>query len=272
MGRLCSLLQHRTGVQLAHDIKQLNPWLIMAKHDSTTPALRRLQQHRFSLDEAVVLYYASRLLGCAALATCPGLLESYVDCASRAFADGTRASSQSPPARRTAPRLGASSTLTSQTLRTLGNRCGNAKVAPRLRPQRARQGTSPGAHRRAVQMAEPQLRLLVMLIDGDNAQPSLMEKVLAETAKYGIVTTRRIYGDWTTSQMSGWKDSFHAHAIQPMQEFRYTVGENATDSALIIDTMDLLHAGERRRLLHRFLRQRLHPASLKYVETRHSLG
>ena len=88
MGRLCSLLQHRTGVQLADDIKQLNPWLIMAKHDSATPALRRLQQHRFSLDEAVVLYFASRLLGCAALATCPGLLESYVDCASRAFADG----------------------------------------------------------------------------------------------------------------------------------------------------------------------------------------
>ena len=88
MGRLCLLLQHRTGFQLADDIKQLNPWLIMAKHHSTTPAPRRLQQHRFSLDEAVVLYFASRLLGCAALATCPGLLESYVDCATRAFADG----------------------------------------------------------------------------------------------------------------------------------------------------------------------------------------
>ncbi len=82
-----------------------------------------------------------------------------------------------------------------------------------------------------------------MLIDGDNAQPSLIENVLGETAKYGILTTRRIYGDWTTSQMSGWKDSLHAHAIQPMQEFRYTVGKNATDSALIIDAMDLLHAG-----------------------------
>ena len=88
MGILCSILQHRTGDQLADDIKQLNPWLIMAKHPSTTPALRRLQQHRFSLDEAVVLYFASRLLGCTALATCPGLLESYVDCATRAFADG----------------------------------------------------------------------------------------------------------------------------------------------------------------------------------------
>ena len=82
-----------------------------------------------------------------------------------------------------------------------------------------------------------------MLIDGDNAQPSLIEHVLAETAKYGVVTTRRIYGDWTTPQMSGWKDSLHSHAVQPMQQFRYTTGKNATDSALIIDAMDLLHAG-----------------------------
>ena len=92
-------------------------------------------------------------------------------------------------------------------------------------------------------MPESQSRLIAMLIDGDNAQPSLIENVLAETAKYGIVTTRRIYGDWTTSQMSGWKDSLNSHAVQPMQQFRYTVGKNATDSALIIDAMDLLHAG-----------------------------
>lgn len=82
-----------------------------------------------------------------------------------------------------------------------------------------------------------------MLIDGDNAQPSLIEQVLAETAKYGVVTTRRIYGDWTTPQMSSWKESLHSHAVQPMQQFRYTTGKNATDSALIIDAMDLLHAG-----------------------------
>lgn len=80
-----------------------------------------------------------------------------------------------------------------------------------------------------------------MLIDGDNAQPSQIEHVLAETAKYGVITTRRIYGDWTTSQMAGWKDSLHSHAVQPIQQFRYTVGKNATDSALIIDAMDLLH-------------------------------
>jgi len=86
-------------------------------------------------------------------------------------------------------------------------------------------------------------RPIAVLIDGDNAQPSLIEHVLAETAKYGIVTTRRIYGDWTVPQMSGWKDSLHSFAVQPMQQFRYTVGKNATDSALIIDAMDLLHAG-----------------------------
>ena len=86
-------------------------------------------------------------------------------------------------------------------------------------------------------------RPIAMLIDGDNAQPSLIEHVLGETTKYGIVTTRRVYGDWTSPQMSGWKDSLHSYAVQPMQQFRYTVGKNSTDSALIIDAMDLLHGG-----------------------------
>ena len=86
-------------------------------------------------------------------------------------------------------------------------------------------------------------RPIAMLIDGDNAQPSLIENVLAETAKYGVVTTRRIYGDWTTPQMSSWKEALHSHAVQPMQQFRFTVGKNATDSAMIIDAMDLLHGG-----------------------------
>ena len=86
-------------------------------------------------------------------------------------------------------------------------------------------------------------RSLAMLTDGDNAQPSLLEHVLAEAAKYGTVTTRRIYGDWTTPEMSGWKDSLHSHAVQPQQQFRYTKGKHSTDSALIIDAMDLLHSG-----------------------------
>ena len=86
-------------------------------------------------------------------------------------------------------------------------------------------------------------RLLAMLIDGDNAQPKLLEHVLAEITKYGLVTTRRIYGDWTETQMSGWKNSLHSLAVQPVQQFRYIKGKNATDSALIIDAMDLLHSG-----------------------------
>ena len=86
-------------------------------------------------------------------------------------------------------------------------------------------------------------RSIAMLIDGDNAQPKLIVDVLAETAKYGVVSVRRIYGDWTAPQMSGWKESLHANAVQPVQQFRYTVGKNSTDSALIIDAMDLLHSG-----------------------------
>lgn len=84
---------------------------------------------------------------------------------------------------------------------------------------------------------------IAILIDGDNAQPSSLGQMLAETVKYGTVTVRRIYGDWTSPQMSMWKNALQSHAIQPVQQFRYTVGKNATDSALIIDAMDLLHGG-----------------------------
>jgi uncharacterized LabA/DUF88 family protein len=86
-------------------------------------------------------------------------------------------------------------------------------------------------------------RRVAVLIDGDNAQPALIDKILAEASKYGTVTIRRIYGDWTTSNMGGWKEPLQAYAIQPIQQFRYTIGKNATDSAMIIDGMDLLHSG-----------------------------
>ena len=82
---------------------------------------------------------------------------------------------------------------------------------------------------------------MAVLIDGDNAQASLLNKMLAEIAKHGSVTIRRIYGDWTTQNMHSWKDALHLHAVQPIQQFRYTVGKNATDSALIIDAMDIMH-------------------------------
>jgi len=86
-----------------------------------------------------------------------------------------------------------------------------------------------------------QLRFAV-LIDGDNAQASLLPQILAEVSKVGLITVKRIYGDWTTTSMNSWKNSLHKHAIQPVQQFRYTVGKNSTDSAMIIDAMDLLHS------------------------------
>ena len=97
-------------------------------------------------------------------------------------------------------------------------------------------------------MAEEQFtplsrRKIAILIDGDNAQSSLLPQMLVEAGKYGLVTVRRIYGDWTTSSMNQWKDVLNFHAVQPVQQFRYTVGKNATDSAMIIDAMDLLHSG-----------------------------
>jgi len=87
------------------------------------------------------------------------------------------------------------------------------------------------------------LRRIAMLIDGDNAQPKLIEAVLTESGKYGLVTIRRIYGDWTTTTMNQWKETLHIHAVQPIQQFRYTTGKNATDSAMIIDAMDILFEG-----------------------------
>jgi len=81
---------------------------------------------------------------------------------------------------------------------------------------------------------------LAVLIDADNAQPSIIEGLLAEIAKYGTANVKRIYGDWTGTHLKGWKDVLLKHSIQPIQQFRYTIGKNATDSAMIIDAMDLL--------------------------------
>ncbi len=94
-------------------------------------------------------------------------------------------------------------------------------------------------------MAERSEQLkFAVLIDGDNAQASLLPQILAEVSKVGLITVKRIYGDWTTTNMNSWKTSLHKHAIQPMQQFRYTVGKNSTDSAMIIDAMDLLHSND----------------------------
>ena len=90
-------------------------------------------------------------------------------------------------------------------------------------------------------MSEIENKKLAVLIDADNAQASISAELLAEIAKFGIASVKRAYGDWTTSKLKGWKEHLHKHAIQPIQQFSYTTGKNATDAALIIDAMDLLH-------------------------------
>ena len=83
---------------------------------------------------------------------------------------------------------------------------------------------------------------LAILIDADNAQASIIEGLLSEVAKFGIASVKRIYGDWTTPNLGQWKNVLLEHSIQPIQQFRYTTGKNATDSAMIIDAMDLLYS------------------------------
>lgn len=91
-------------------------------------------------------------------------------------------------------------------------------------------------------MAHSDTARLAVLIDADNATASVAKELLDEVAKYGVPTVKRAYGDWTTQNLVGWKEALHRHAIQPMQQFAYTKGKNSTDSAFIIDAMDLLYA------------------------------
>ena len=85
---------------------------------------------------------------------------------------------------------------------------------------------------------------IAILIDGDNAQASLIEQIVVESSRYGNATIRRIYGDWTSTTMKSWKDPLNSYAFQPFQQFSYSVGKNATDSAMIIDAMDILHSNQ----------------------------
>lgn len=93
-------------------------------------------------------------------------------------------------------------------------------------------------------MTSGQAQKLAVLIDADNAQPSIVEGLLSEIAKYGTANVKRIYGDWTGPHLKSWKDVLLLYSIQPMQQFRYTVGKNATDAAMIIDAMDLLYTNK----------------------------
>lgn len=91
-----------------------------------------------------------------------------------------------------------------------------------------------------IESEEPTLRLAV-LIDADNAQAAVIEGLLAEIARFGEATVKRIYGDFTAPTSSSWKKVLQRYAIKPVQQFAYTTGKNATDSTLIIDAMDLLY-------------------------------
>jgi uncharacterized LabA/DUF88 family protein len=90
------------------------------------------------------------------------------------------------------------------------------------------------------QITEVNQAKLAVLIDADNTQPAIIEGLLNEVAKYGVASIKRIYGDWTSVNLRSWKEKLLEYAIQPIQQFSYTTGKNATDSAMIIDAMDLL--------------------------------
>jgi hypothetical protein len=84
---------------------------------------------------------------------------------------------------------------------------------------------------------------LAVLIDADNVSHTRVGAVLGEIAQFGTASVKRVYGDWTTTNLRGWKEAASTHVIQPIQQFANTTGKNATDSALIIDAMDLLYTG-----------------------------
>jgi len=96
---------------------------------------------------------------------------------------------------------------------------------------------------RSSNIPEDEQPRLAVLIDADNAQASVIGELLAEVAKYGVASVKRIYGNFTTQQLASWKEPLLKYSIIPVQQFAYTTGKNATDSALIIDAMDLMHAG-----------------------------
>src|SRR6187549_801261 len=84
---------------------------------------------------------------------------------------------------------------------------------------------------------------LAVLIDADNVPHRLINGILQEIAKYGVPTFKRIYADWTKPHVAGWKAVLLDHAITPVQQYSYTTGKNSSDSALIIDAMDILYTG-----------------------------
>lgn len=91
-------------------------------------------------------------------------------------------------------------------------------------------------------MSEIHHKKIALLIDGDNANAKYCEGILNEAGKQGKVTVKRIYADWTNNRLSSWKEILNKFSIRPMQKFEFASGKNSTDTAMIIDAMDLLHA------------------------------
>ena len=87
-------------------------------------------------------------------------------------------------------------------------------------------------------------RYFALLIDADNVSAKYITPILTELSKYGVITYKRIYGDWTSTLHSAWKEELLTNSIMPVQQFSYTTGKNATDSAMIIDAMDILYAND----------------------------
>lgn len=85
---------------------------------------------------------------------------------------------------------------------------------------------------------------IALLIDADNAPAAKIEVVLNELSRHGIANVRRAYGNWKSVHLQKWEQMLHPHAIKPMQQFAYSTGKNASDMAIVVDAMDLLHSGQ----------------------------
>ena len=105
---------------------------------------------------------------------------------------------------------------------------------------------------------ESRTRRFAILIDADNTSPRIAAGLFEEVAKFGEASVRRIYGDFSGQRLKSWADILQKYAIDPYQQFAYTTRKNASDIALVIDAMDLLHSGSARRFLSRLFGQRLH--------------
>ena len=90
---------------------------------------------------------------------------------------------------------------------------------------------------------EKEDKRFALLIDGENVSAKYIKGILEELSNEGVITYKRIYGDWTSANMQRWKDVLLENSVTPIQQYSYTTGKNATDSAMIIDAMDILYAG-----------------------------